>query len=291
MKIVRADWASASFLVYAGALLALFAAFAWQAVISGDYSDGGFAGWSVLFFAVAQSLALIMRKRGRPLVAGLFAFVAVGLFAVMVGAFFDWFGWLSNDDPLHGFHWGVLGLELLTLLAAFTAIRAFHFPLLVVIAAGLSWYFVADVVSSGGNWSATVTLLVGFVLFFTGLALDGGDSRPYGFWVHVVAGLTIGGAFLYWWHSSDAEWAGIIIVGLVFILVGAAMKRSSYAVLGVFGLVLATGHYSFDEGFGFRQNLGQPTTWAVPVAYLSLGVFLVLLGMLLRRRNATAESH
>jgi hypothetical protein len=278
--------------VYAGAILALVAAFAWQAVISAGHSEGAFAGWSVLFYAVAEALAVWFLARGRRLLAGLFAFVAIGLFAVMVGAFFDWFGWLSDDAPLHGFHWGVLGLELLTLAATFAAIKIFRFPLLVAIAAGLGWYFVTDLVSSGGNWSAAVTLVVGIGLFFRGLGLDGGDSRPYGFWVHVVAGLTFGGALLYWWHSSDAEWAGITVTGVVYILLGAAVARSSYAVLGAVGLALATGHYSLGETFGFADgSVGRPTTWAGPVAYLCLGLFLVLVGMLLHRRAApTADA-
>jgi hypothetical protein len=288
VKVVRAGWTSSSFLVYTGALLALVAAFAWQGVISADHSQGAFAGWSVLFYAVAEALALAFLARGRKLVAGLAAFVGVGLFAVMVGAFFDWFGWLdTGDGPFSGFHWGLLGLELLTLVAAFGAIRVFHFPFIVAIAAGLGWLFVTDLLSSGGNWSAVVTLLVGIALFFVGLGLDG-DSRPYGFWVHVVAGLTTGGALLYWWHSGDGEWALIIVTALVFIAVGAAARRSSYAVLGVVGLVLATGHYSFGETFGiFRGDVGRPTTWAAPVAYLCLGLFLVVIGMLLHRRRTT----
>jgi hypothetical protein len=291
VKAVRARWSSASFLVYTGALTALVAAFAWQAVISAEHSQGAFAGWTVLFFAVAEVLAFWFRARGRPLVGGLFAFVAVGLFAVMVGAFFAWFGWLSHKSgAFAGFHWGDLGLELLTVLAAIAAIRAFHFPLLVLIAAGVGWFLVTDVLSSGGNWSATVTLLVGIALFFIGLGL-GGDSRPYGFWVHVVAGLTVGGALLYFWHSSDADWALIIVTGLVFVFVGAAARRSSYAVLGAIGLALATGHYSLGETFGIGGGRPRvPTTWAGPVAYLCLGLFLALLGMLLHRRSEPAES-
>jgi hypothetical protein len=291
VKVVRAGWTSASFLVYAGALLSLGAAFAWLAVISADHSQGAFAGWTVLFYAVAEACAFRLLARNRPLVAGLFAFVGVGLFGAMVGAFFRWFGWLhTGQGPFSGFHWGVLGLVLLTILAAFSAIRFFHFPLLVAIAAGLGWYFVTDVLSSGGNWSATVTLLVGLAFFVKGLGLDGGASRPYGFWVHVVAGLTVGGALLHFWHSSDTDWALIIVTGLVFMAVGAAARRSSYAVLGAVGLVLATGHYSIGETFGLASGpVSRPTTWAGPVAYLCLGLFLALLGMLLHRRNGSAE--
>ena len=202
-----------SFLAYGGALTALIAAVAWLGVISDDHGQGAFAGWSVLFWALAEVLAFALLGRGHRVLAGLFGFVGLGLFALMIGAFFSWFGWLPHDKPLGGFHIGILALQLLVLIAAFVDLGIFKFPLFTLVLAGLGWYFVTDLVSSGGNWSAWVTLFVGLFLFVMGLANDGGDTRPYGFWVHVVAGLTIGGALLYWWHSSDFQWALIIVVG------------------------------------------------------------------------------
>lgn len=289
MAVNRAGWATGSFLAYAGALTALVAAIAWLSVISSDHGQGAFAGWSVLFWIVAELLAFAFLGRGRRVVAGLFGFVGLGLFAVMVGAFFSWFGWLPSDKPLGGFHVGLLALQLLVLAAALVDLGIFKFPLFSLVLAGLGWYFVTDLVSSGGNWSAWVTLFVGLFLFVTGLGNDGGDTRPYGFWVHVVAGLTIGGALLYWWHSSDFQWALIIVVGLVFMSVGAGIRRSSYAVIGTVGLVLATGHYSIGETFGLASDTPRaPTSWAGPVAFLCLGLFLALVGLVLWRRDADA---
>jgi hypothetical protein len=292
VKVVRAGWTSASFLLYAGALSALVASFAWLAVIAHDHGQGAFAGWSVLFYAVAEVLGIGLLVRGRRLVAGLFAFVAVGLFAVMIGAFLRWFGWLhAGSGPFSGFHWGLLALELLTLLAALAALVVFRFPLLVAVVAGVAWYFVTDVLSSGGNWSAWVTLIAGIVLYFVGLAHDAGEFRAYGFWLHVTAGLTIGGALLYFWHSSDRQWALIIVASLVFIGIGSAMRRSSYAVLGAVGLALATGHYSLNQTFGLPlgEDPSTPTRWAAPVAYLCLGLFLTLVGTLLFRQRDGAD--
>jgi hypothetical protein len=288
VTVNRAGWATGSFLCYLGALMALVASAAWLSVISADHGKGAFAGWSVLFWVVAGVLASALLGRGHRVVAGLFGFVGLGLFAVMVGAFFSWFGWLPSDKPLGGFHVGLLALELLVLLVAFVDLAIFKFPLFAAVIAGLGWFFVTDLVSSGGNWSAWVTLFVGLFLFVMGLANDGGDTRPYGFWVHVVAGLTIGGALLYWWHSSDFQWALIIVVGLVFMAVGAGLRRSSYGVLGAFGLVLATGHYSIGETFGIVGGGAPqaPTSWAGPVAFLCLGLFLALVGMVLWRRGA-----
>jgi hypothetical protein len=154
-----------------------------------------------------------------------------------------------------------------------------------LVLAGLGWYFFTDLVSSGGNWSAWVTLFVGLFLFVLGLGQDGGDTRPYGFWVHVVAGLTIFGALLYWWHSTDFQWALIIVVGLLFMAIGAGLRRSTYGVIGTIGLVLASGHYAIGNAFLSGDQPSAPSSWAGPVAFLCLGVFLALVGMALWRRD------
>jgi hypothetical protein len=288
VRVVRAGWSSASFLAYTGALMVLVAGFALLVVISGAHGEGAFAGFSVLFFAVAAACAIELRSRTRPISAGLFAAVSVGMFGVMVGAFFNWFGWLhAGSGPFSGFHWGVLGVEFLVLLAARRAIRVFRFPLLSAVVAVVGWYFVTDVLSSGGNWTAVVTLFVGIFLFLRGLVLDGGPRRAFGFWIHVVAGLTVGGAFLFWWHRSDGDWTLIILASLAYIGLGSAIRRSSYAVLGTVGLVLATGYFSLRESIPFfNENLnGSSSPWAAPLAFLCLGFFLVLLARRLWRRG------
>jgi hypothetical protein len=293
VNVVRARWTSASFLVYAGALTVLFAASALLGVIEGDHGLGTFAGFSVLFFVVPAALAGALRRSGRHITAGVFAFVAVALFAVMIGAFMSWFGWLDevDDNPFHGFDVARLALVLLTIVAAVVALRIFRFPLVVLILAGAGWYFVTDLVSGGGNWSAVVTLLFGLALFLAGLPIDSGDTRPYGFWLHVAAGLTVGGALLYFWHSSDTQWALIIVAGLVYIAVGAAIRRSSYAVLGALGLAAATAHFSERTFFpgGDVESFEEPQPWVAPVAYLCLGFFLALVGLLLARRRGADE--
>jgi hypothetical protein len=286
MRLVRPTWTSGSFLVYAGGLMGLAASLAWLSIISDDYGSGGFAGWTVLFWAVAELFALILLGSGRRLAAGVAAFVGLGLWAVMVGALLEWWDWLPDHDaPIQGFHLGTLFLELLVLVAAIVDLRIWRHPLIVAILAPAAWLFITDVVSSGGNWTWVVSLLLGFLFFFVGIGLDAGDSRPYGFWVHVTAGLLVGITFLNWWHTSDAEWAGIIIVALVFILVGAMLRRSSYGVLGVVGLIAATAHYAGEEQVGDVLGGHPPTKWALPAAFLCLGAFLLLLGLMLHGRR------
>jgi hypothetical protein len=165
--------------------LTVLAAAVWlDSILSDRYAAAAFAGWAALVLACAAVCAFAFRRAVRPLLAGLFAFVSVALFAVFVGALEDWWGWLSHDSPLHGFHWGLLLLELLTLAAALWALRRFHHPLLVLAATGVGWYFVTDVLSSGGNWSAWVSIFFGLSL----LPVAFSANRVYGFWLHVASG-------------------------------------------------------------------------------------------------------
>jgi hypothetical protein len=288
VQAIRAPWTSASFLVYTGALTVLVAAVWLDSILSDRYASAAFAGWAALVLGCAAVCASSFRRAGRPLLAGLFAFVSVALFAVFVGALEDWWGWLSHDSPLHGFHWGLLFLEVLTLAAALSALRRFRHPLLVLAATGVGWYLVTDVLSSGGNWSAWVSLLYGLSL----LPFAVSANRVYGFWLHVVSGLTIGGALLWFWHNTDWNFILIGLAGLAYVFFGAARHRSSWTVLGAVGLFLTTVHF-VDKWFGdinpffFIFGVGGEVKhdWARPLGFVVLGFAYVALGILLHRRE------
>jgi hypothetical protein len=294
---VRAPWASSSFLLYAGGIAILLAMVGFLTSLSGDYGSSAFTGWAVLVFFVLATLAFGSRRAGRPLVAGLFAVSAVVALAVVVGAFEAWFGWLTDDDSLFGgFHLDHFLLELVLVVAAFVALRIFRFPLLVLIVAGASWFFVTDVLSSGGDWSATVTLVVGLALMAVGVGVD----RIYGFWVHVVAGLTIGGALLWFSHSSNTDWVLIGLASLLYVWIASGLGRSSYAVLSAFGLLLTTTHFvaqwfglppfPFFLFFGFfYDESANVRPWAQALSYAVYGVLLMLLGLWLARRRQPPE--
>src|SRR5437764_1214066 len=91
--------------------------------------------------------------------------------------------------------------------------------LVLLAAAGalLSWFFVTDLLSGGGDWSAVVTFLLGLVFLFQARITDGGPNRVYGMWLHVGAGLTIGGSLLWFLHHGHFEWALIVVAGLLFV--------------------------------------------------------------------------
>lgn len=292
MQAFRASWSSASFLLYAGGIAILLATSGLLNALSGDYGDAAFLGWSVLVFVVLGDLAFGARFVARPRTAGLFAVSAVVALAVVVGAFEEWAGWLAHTDaPFSGFHVDHFVIELTLIVGAAVARRFFHFPLLVFVAATSGWFFVTDVLSNGGNWSATVTLVFGIAALLIGL----GSDRVYGFWVQVVAGLTIGGALLWFWHTSHTDWILIALTALVYVALAARLGRSSYAVLAALGLLFSTTHFA-EEWFHaptppfFESEYSESRrAWAAALLYALYGLVLMLLGLWLARRRGAAE--
>jgi hypothetical protein len=151
---------------------------------------------------------------------------------------------------------------------------------------------VTDVLSSGGDWSATVTLVFGLMAMLVGVSAD----RVYGFWVHVVAGLTIGGALLSFSHTSDTDWILIGLASLLYVVIASGLGRSSYAVLAAVGLLLTTTHF-VDKWFvtpfipfisGFDSS-GSSQAWAAALMYAGYGLVLMLLGLWLARQRGLVE--
>jgi hypothetical protein len=231
---------------------------------------------------------------------------------VLVGSLLAWFGWLDDPDPgFHGFHLALLVLELVAVIASAFALAIFRFPLLVLFLAGSAWYFGTDLISGGGNWTAIVTIAIGLLLLAVGLGIDASESRPYGFWLHVVAGLTIGGGLLWFFHDGTFDWIVVGLAGLLYIALGDAMTRSSWIVLGAWGF-LQSAEFFADKWSNLGENLyflfpltyifpfglafqaepeGHAHQWVGALVFVVTGVFFIALALYLaRRRRDTAKA-
>ena len=280
-------WRTSSFLVYAGGLTVLGAAIAALGYLSGHYGRGALTGWALLVLVVLYVVAHGFRVRGRWVAAGLFAFASVVAWGAFLGIAYAWFGWLHSNSSFAHFSVARLSLELLVLIAARDDRRRFGFPFLTLISAVVGWFFVIDLVSSGGTWTKVVTLLVGLGYLLVGSVSD----RPSSFWLHLVGGALIGGVLLDWWHTTDTDWALVSAASLAYVLIAYMTKRSSWAVYAAIGFLGATIHYLFSTAsrmtvFGFQIGLPSISGWAPSVAFACLGFWLVLLGVLGRRRAA-----
>jgi len=285
---IKPLWTSATFLVYTGGLTVLVGGLAALGYLSAQYGSGATAAWALLVLVILYAIAHGLRVRGRQIAAGIFAFASVLAWAVFIVFLFDWFGWHGVHGSFKHFSLSRLVLWLLILAAAFDDRRRFGFPFIRVISAVVSWLFVIDLITSGGTFTAVVTLLVGLAYLAWGTL----HNTPSAFWLHLVGGLLIGGSILYWAHTSDGDFALVSIVAFVFVGIAYATKRSSWAVLGTIGFFAATIHYlvgSPTEIVGAAFG-GQPpphvSPWAPALAFGLLGFFLVSLGLLGRRRMA-----
>ncbi|HVP75079.1 MAG TPA: hypothetical protein VMS63_03575 [Gaiellaceae bacterium] len=290
MKVGKPRWTTASFLLYAGGLTVLGAALAALGYLSGHYGKAAYAGWAALILVVLYALAHAYRRRDRWIASGIFGFASVIAWAAFVGALWSWFGWLSGASASSFAHFSVarLSLELLVLAAAIDDTRRFRFPFIASIAVFVGWFFVLDLLSAGGNWSAVVTLLVGLAYLMAGAA----SSRPTAFWLHLAAGTLIGGSLLYWWHTSDADWALVSVAALVYVGIAYASHRSSWAVLATLGLIAAGAHYAGEWSHG-SINVSTSTVpsirgWVPSLVFAFVGFLLVTLG--LRGRHGRDDS-
>jgi hypothetical protein len=223
--------------------------------------------------------------------AGLFAFATVAMWAAFLGVLFTWWGWNASagSNAFDGWNWTLWFLLLLVIAAASAALRAFRFPLLFVYILSSVYFLITDVISGGGNWSAIVTLFIGLVYLFVGRSVDRGPHSPYGFWWHLSAGFLVGGSLLYWWHSSEADFALLATASVLFILLAGATWRSSWAVFGVIGFFAAATHWTIEWVATGFFSLGSDRSWVPLVVFAVVGFFFVVLGLYLDRRHRGRE--
>jgi putative exporter of polyketide antibiotics len=134
-----------------------------------------------------------------------------------------------------------------------------------------------------------VTIVVGLAFVLAGIAVDDGPSRPYGFWLHVAAGVLIGGSLIFLLHHGTFEWTLIAIASVAYVGLAELFARSSWAVLGALGLLIVAGQFSL-EWTHIRVSLFEPQGaggrgWVPPLVFGGAGVLLVLLGLLAARRR------
>jgi len=282
VQAIKPVWKTSSFLVYTGGLTVLFSAVAALSYLSGHYGSGALTGWGLLVLVVLWVIAEVLRRRDRWVAAGIFAFASVIAWAIFVALAWHWFGWLDSAGSFSKFSFARLSLEFLILLAAWTDRKRWNFPFITLISAVVGWFFVIDLVSSGGAWTKVVTLFVGLAYFVVGST----RKNPSSFWLHFVGGALIGGVLLDWWHTTDSDWALISAASLVYVGIAYLTKRSSWAVYGTIGFFGATLHYLFGQASASLLSPRSIAGWSPTVAFACFGFWLVLLGLAGRRGRA-----
>lgn len=308
MRELKPVWKTSSFLVYLGGLTVLFGGVYAVGYLSTQYGGGARTAWALLILVVLWFLAESLRRAGTWVAAGIFAFATVIAWGFFVGSAWAWFGWLHSWGSSAFGVWslGHLSLEFLILLAAVVAHALWRFPFIALISTVVLWFFVTDFISNGGWWTYTVTLFIGLVYLLAGTVA----SRPSAFWLHFVGGLLIGASILHWFDSSNFDFAVVLVVSVLYVLIAYGTKRSSWAVFGSIGFFIATAHYAGSTptvlgesifggggqtcvatpgGETCTSTVGGVSAWSIPLALGLLGLWLVFLGLLGRRRRAPVD--
>ena len=297
---MRVPWSSASFLAYLGGVLIVFSLLTLLGVQAEEHGSAGLVFWALVVLVIVSVLAFAARATGHRVTAGLLALSVVAALVVFLGGLLEWFGWLADPDaPLDGFHVSTLSLELAAVIAAAVAWGIFRFPLLVFVVAAASWLFTTDLVSNGGDWSAIVTIVVGLVL----LAVASAAGPVPAFWLHVSAALAIGGGLLWFFHDSTFDWIVIGSAGLLYVWLGERLMRSSWAVLGAWGMLQTASYFAakwsdislylffpffYLAPFAFSAydgDDGQVHEWAGPLVFAVTGLAFIGIALFIARRR------
>jgi hypothetical protein len=283
---IKPIWNSSTFLVYLGGLTVLGGAIGALVYLSTKYpGNGQGTAWTLLILVVLYAIAVILLMGGWPIAAGIFGFSSLIAWIIFVAVAFTWFGWTNGSFGDFGhWSWARLAFEILILLAALVDLRLFRFPFIALISTIVGWVFVIDLVSSGGTWTQVVSFVVGLAYFLAGSV----SSKPSAYWLHLIGGLLVSVPLLIWCHTSTFDFTVIAFMSLVYVALGHATRRSSWAVLGAIGFFIVTVHFLVGSPTGIAQNAisGQPpsiSAWSFPLGFGLLGFWLVLLGMLGRR--------
>lgn len=308
MREIKPVWKTSSFLVYVGGLTVLFGGLTAVGYLSTQYGGGARTGWALLILVVLWFLAELLRAAGTWVAAGIFAFATVIAWGFFVGSAWSWFGWLHRSGGSVFGVWSLahLSLEFLILIAAVVAHARWRFPFIALISTVLLWFFITDFISNGGWWTYTVSLFIGLVYLLAGTVA----GRPSAFWLHFVGGLLIGVPILHWFDSSNFDFAVVLVAAVFYVLIAYGTKRSSWAVFGTIGFFIATAHYAgstptvlgesliggggqtcvaTQSGETCTSTVGGVSAWSIPLALGLLGLWLVFLGLLGRRRRAPVD--
>jgi hypothetical protein len=290
VQAIHPRWSSQTLLVYTGALTMVGASAAWLAYFTGTTGDFWDVVWALLLVLVLKAIAFGFLRTGHRIAAGVFAFGMVAGYAGFIATLWRWFGWNAFPQSLDGFHLAFYVLACVWIVAALITLAVFRFPLIVTQALLAGYLLFVDFFSGGGNWSAFVSLFLGLVYLAFAFAVDAGNARPYGFWIHLASGLLIGGSLLWFWHGGWFEWILVVLVSILFVMFGGSVGRTSWTVLGILGLFFASTHYVLDwthvQIYFFGDNgSNEYHPWVSPLVFTVTGALLIALGFREARRR------
>jgi hypothetical protein len=257
----------------------------------------------LLAIALAYGFACLkvadhFKTRGLPVPAGILATLAVCLVPLAVWCVQSLLGlWppggSSNFSAYHTrIDWRWMTLEFATLAAGVVMLWRYRLPFMVMPIAVTLWYMSMDVAnglmqSQGFDWQFTrdVSLVFGLGTCALAMWVDARSRRAdtpewrqdYAYWLYLF------GAIMFWCglslRQSDSELSKFLycVLNVALVLLGAAIGRRVFTVLGALGVAMYLGYLSHRV---FKDSL------LFPFALTLLGLGVVWLGVWWQRHEA-----
>jgi hypothetical protein len=290
-------------LYYFGGMLAigamtLFMSLTWDAA-----GAWGITVLAALYLVGALAVARHFKRGGLAVPAGILATLAVCLVPLIVwgvqmglglwppGAMGKRFG-----EYHHFIDGRWLTLELATLAAGVVMLWLYRLPFMVMPLAVTLWYMSMDVGNllmggQGFDWtlSRNITLVFGLATLAMAMWVDVRTRRArepdwrqdYAFWLYLF------GAIMAWCGlslmNSDSEWGklGYALINAALVLLGAAIGRRVFTVLGALGVAGYLGYLSWHV---FKGAL------LFPIALTLIGLGVMALGVWWQRHEAALQA-
>ncbi len=279
---------------YAGALLVIGAMGWFMGVAWEDLGGAGIFFISVIYMLgfAAVGWRFWNRPAGRVM-GGLLVTIAVAITPLATYGLQRWTGFWHGDDPgqyTEFHHWirsGWLAMELTTIAAGLIALRFVRFPFVTAPVAFALWYMGMDLTpiiasSEDFDWELRkqVSLWFGLAMIAATYAVDRRTREDFGFWGYLFGLIAFWGGLTLMDSDSELAKFGYCLINLGLIFASLFLRRRAFLVfgaLGVFGYLMHLAVEIFEDSVLF------------PFALTGLGIAVIWLGAVIRRRGAEWE--
>lgn len=289
-------------LYYFGGMVAIGAMTLFMTLGFQAMGAAGLLAISLAYGFACLKVADHFKARSLPVPAGILATLAVCLVPLVVWCVQSLLGqWPpGGSSDYAAYHtqinWRWMTLEFATLAAGVVMLWRYRLPFLVMPVAVTIWYLSMDVTNGlmqneGWDWQfmRDISLVFGIATCCIAMWVDVRSRRAlepewrqdYAFWLYLF------GAIMFWGglslRDSDLEWGKLLyaLINLALVLLGAAIGRRVFTVLGAIGVAVYLGYLSHRV---FRDSL------MFPFALTLLGLGVVWLGVLWQRNEAAINA-
>lgn len=264
------------------AAMSLFMTLAWD-----QFGDVGGLVIALGYAVIATIVGNVVLRNGQRIPAGILYTFSVALVPLAIYAAQRALGYWDEAAPYREYHtvisWRWLLMELGTLAVAAVYLFRFRMPFLLMPVAVTLWYMSMDIVqflSPNGDYDwdlrKQVSVLFGVLMILLAFWIDLRTRRQpdFGFWLYLFGALAFWGGLSAMDSGSEINKAIYCAINIGMILLGAALGRRVFAILGALGVAGYLGHLAYTV---FENSM------LFPFALSLIGFAIVAVGFLWQR--------